>query len=138
MAKTQSNNKSLVGTGLEEPRQYNVIFHNDDITPMDFVVNVIRTIFRKTDKDAENLMWKVHKEGQAVVGTYTLDIAASKANKVMRLARGENFPLNVTVELVFNRFVIKVEKYNFTYMSEDAVRAEPDLDDSKRNYGRSN
>ena len=102
MAKTQSNNKSLVGTGLEEPRQYNVIFHNDDITPMDFVVNMIRTIFRKTDKDAENLMWKVHKEGQAVVGTYTLDIAASKANKVMRLARGENFPLNVTVELVFN------------------------------------
>ena len=41
-------------------------------------------------------------EGQAIVGTYTLDIAASKANKVMRLARAENYPLNVTIELVFN------------------------------------
>lgn len=102
MAKTQSNNKSLVGTGLEEPRQYNVIFHNDDITPMDFVVNVICTVFKKTNKDAESLMWKVHYEGQAIVGTYTLDIAASKANKVMRLARAENYPLNVTIELVFN------------------------------------
>ena len=102
MAKTQSNNKSLVGPGLEEPRQYNVIFHNDDITPMDFVVNVICTVFKKTNKDAESLMWKVHYEGQAIVGTYTLDIAASKANKVMRLARAENYPLNVTIELVFN------------------------------------
>ena len=102
MAKTQSNNKSLVGTGLEEPRQYNVIFHNDDITPMDFVVNVLCKVFRKTNKDAESLMWKVHNEGQAIVGTYTLDIAASKATKVMRLARAENYPLNVTIELVFN------------------------------------
>lgn len=101
MSKTQTNSHRQVNTGFEEPRQYNVVFHNDDFTPMDFVVDVIRTVFRKSNADAETLMMKVHKEGKAVVGTYTLDIAASKAGKVMRMAREKNYPLSITVEPVF-------------------------------------
>lgn len=101
MAKTQTNNRRQTSTGLQEPRQYNVVFHNDDFTPMDFVVSVLRSVFRKKDAEAEALMIKVHKEGSAIVGTYTLDIAASKASRTIRMARNENYPLSVTVEPCF-------------------------------------
>ncbi len=98
MAKTQSNLHDRVDMGLQEPQQYNVVFHNDDFTPMDFVVMVLKTVFRKTDAEAELLMMKVHKHGKAIVGTYTLDIAASKANKATRMAKQENHPLQISVE----------------------------------------
>ena len=68
---------------------YNVIMHNDDVTTMDFVVYVLVRIFRKSEEDAETLMLKVHNEGSAVVGTYSQDIAQSKAN---------NYPLKLTIE----------------------------------------
>ena len=100
MAKTQSNYRDRVDTGLQEPRQYNVIFYNDDFTPMDFVVMVLKVVFRKSQDDAQALMMKVHKEGKAVAGTYSLDIAASKANKATRMAKQEDYPLKISVEHV--------------------------------------
>lgn len=77
---------------------YNVIMHNDDVTTMDFVVMVLRRIFRKSEEDAETIMMKIHNEGQAVVGTYFKDIAQSKANYTMALARKNGFPLMLTIE----------------------------------------
>ena len=76
---------------------YNVIMHNDDVTTMDFVVYVLVKIFRKSEEDAETLMLKVHNEGSAV-GTYSQDIAQSKANYTMNLAKANNFPLQLTIE----------------------------------------
>ena len=83
---------------LKEPPMYNVIMHNDDVTTMDFVVYVLVRIFRKSEDDAETLMLKVHNEGSAVVGTYSQDIAQSKANYTMNLAKANNFPLQLTIE----------------------------------------
>ena len=83
---------------LKEPPMYNVIMHNDDVTTMDFVVYVLVKIFRKSEDDAETLMLKVHNEGSAVVGTYSQDIAQSKANYTMNLAKANNFPLLLTIE----------------------------------------
>ena len=100
MAKTQSNYRDRVDTGLQEPRQYNVIFYNDDFTPMDFVVDILMHIFDKPQPEAVELMMKVHKEGKAVAGTYSLDIAASKANKATRMAKQEDYPLKISVEQV--------------------------------------
>ena len=77
---------------------YNVIMHNDDVTTMDFVVYVLVRIFRKSEEDAETLMLKVHNEGSAVVGTYSQDIAQSKANYTMNLAKTNNYPLKLTIE----------------------------------------
>jgi ATP-dependent Clp protease adaptor protein ClpS len=77
---------------------YNVIMHNDDVTTMDFVVYVLVRIFRKSEDDAETLMLKVHNEGSAIVGTYSQDIAQSKANYTMNLAKANNFPLQLTIE----------------------------------------
>lgn len=66
---------------------------------MEFVVKILTTIFFRSEAEAQALMLKVHKEGQAVAGTYSLDIAQSKANKATSLAKQEGFPLRLTVEL---------------------------------------
>lgn len=98
MAETSSNIRERQNIKLQEPRKYNVLLHNDDFTTMEFVVKVLTTIFRKSEEDANVLMLKVHREGRAVAGTYSLDIAQSKAQKATTMARMENFPLRLTVE----------------------------------------
>lgn len=85
---------------MKEPSMYNVIMHNDDVTTMDFVVMVLKRVFRKDEADAEEIMMKVHTEGAAVVGTYFRDIAVSKAQYAMALAKINGYPLKLTVEEV--------------------------------------
>jgi ATP-dependent Clp protease adaptor protein ClpS len=99
MPQEQQGTRERQRTDIREPHRYKVIIYNDDFTPMDFVVKVLRVVFRKDESIAQSLMMKVHHEGSAIVGTYTLDIAASKANKTSRMAKLENHPLKVTVEL---------------------------------------
>lgn len=77
---------------------YDVIMLNDDITTMDFVVRVLMRVFHKRQEVAQSLMMKIHLEGSAVVGTYSKDIAESKAQLTMQLAKAEGFPLKVTVK----------------------------------------
>lgn len=77
---------------------YKVIMHNDDFTTMDFVVRMLKTVFFKDDATAHDLMMTVHRLGTAVIGLYTYDIAVSKTQKAMRLARAEGFPFKLTCE----------------------------------------
>lgn len=98
MADTQIQGSKKTLFRVKEPSRYNVIMHNDDVTTMDFVVMVLQRIFRKTEVDAEVIMLKIHNEGAAIVGTYTRDIAQSKANYTMKLARQNSFPLQLTIE----------------------------------------
>jgi ATP-dependent Clp protease adaptor protein ClpS len=105
MADTKKPNQGA-GTGaktrerveIELPRQYKVIFHNDDFTTMEFVTEVLRTVFHKGSNEAVLLMMKVHREGQAIVGVYTYDEAMTKTNQAINMARSEGFPLRVTCE----------------------------------------
>ena len=83
---------------LREPKLYNVIMHNDDFTPMDFVVEILVTIFRKDDVSANALMLHVHRNGSAVAGTYPYDIAVTKASSAQSLAREHGYPFRMTVE----------------------------------------
>ncbi|WP_456432413.1 ATP-dependent Clp protease adaptor ClpS [Nitratifractor sp.] len=85
-------------TELREPPLYRVILHNDDYTTMDFVVEVLRSIFHKSPEEAETIMWTVHKQGRAVCGVYTFEIAQTKAEQVKRMARANEFPLLATIE----------------------------------------
>lgn len=85
---------------IREPHKWVVIFWNDDFTTMDFVVEVLTEIFLKPKKEAESIMMKVHEEGQAVVGTYSYDIAASRTNNAINMAREAGFPLKITYEEV--------------------------------------
>lgn len=87
-------------TGLREPHKWAVIAWNDDFTTMDFVVKVLMSVFMKSQPEAEKIMMQVHKEGQSVVGTYSYDIAVSRARIAMDMARKEGFPLKLTYKEV--------------------------------------
>ena len=83
---------------VREPKHFNVIMLNDDFTTMEFVVNVLETIFNKDKASAEALMLTVHNKGRAAVGTYPYDIALTKIGKAMTLAKEKGFPFRMTVE----------------------------------------
>ena len=83
---------------LEEPPKYAVILHNDDFTTMEFVVFVLQYVFNRNDADAITIMLKVHNEGVGVAGIYPYEIAKTKAEKSMNLARAREYPLLCTVE----------------------------------------
>ena len=83
---------------LKEPSLYNVIMLNDDFTPMDFVVEMLRTHFDKTEEEATALMLKVHKGKKAVVATYVYDVAMTKSYRVMQEAREKGYPFKVIVD----------------------------------------
>ena len=95
MAKEQTDVRERQRTRLKEPRRYKVILLNDDFTTMDFVVEVLKCVFFKSEAEAQALMLKVHHEGRAVVGIYSLDIAKTKVEKALRMAQEANFPLRV-------------------------------------------
>ena len=81
-----------------EPEKYRVILLNDDVTPMDFVINILVSIFKHSTDTAKDLTLKIHKEGSAIVGVYTYEIAEQKGIETTLLARQENFPLQVKVK----------------------------------------
>lgn len=83
---------------VREPKHFNVIMLNDDFTTMEFVVNVLETVFNKDKATAEALMLMVHNNGRAAVGTYPYDIALTKIGKAMTLAKEKGFPFRMTVE----------------------------------------
>lgn len=85
-------------TKYREPRKFVVIMHNDDETTFDFVIMVLMNMFHKTEAEAENLALTIHKQGQAVVGVYSLDIAKSKIGQVTVLAKEKGFPLLLTYQ----------------------------------------
>lgn len=83
---------------IKEPPKYNVIMINDDFTSMEFVVRILIDIFHKDPVNAESIMMHVHKNGRAIVGTYSYDIALTKTNAAMTRARDEGFPFRMTIE----------------------------------------
>ena len=94
----QYESETELALDVKEPGRYRVVMHNDDYTPMDFVVFVLIDIFAKNREEAEMLMWRVHEKGRAVCGVYTHEIAQMKAEQVVSLARQNSFPLLATVE----------------------------------------
>ncbi len=82
----------------KEPSNYTVILLNDDVTPMDFVIELIVKIFRHTPETAKDLTLKIHKEGSAVVGIYTYEIAEQKGIEATNESRTRGFPLQVKIE----------------------------------------
>jgi len=82
------------------PKLYKVVLLNDDYTTFDFVIEVLKTIFRKTEEEAINLTLKVDREGSAVVGVYPYEIAQIKVEKTHTLARSAGYPLRARIEEV--------------------------------------
>ena len=80
------------------PTLYKVILLNDDYTTMEFVLQVLETVFHKTPALAHRIMMQVHVEGHAVCGAYGYDLAETKVATVQNLAKRDGFPLQATLE----------------------------------------
>ncbi len=82
----------------KKPSLYRVLMMNDDYTPMEFVVQVLVSIFNKTAEEATQIMLSVHQSGIGVCGIYTYEIAETKVTQVMDLAKRAQHPLQCTME----------------------------------------
>lgn len=83
---------------VKKPKHYKVIMHNDDFTTMEFVVDVLMTVFKKNINEANKIMLDVHKIGRGIVGLYPYDIATTKVAIALGMAKEEGFPFNITIE----------------------------------------
>jgi ATP-dependent Clp protease adaptor protein ClpS len=80
------------------PRMYRVMLHNDDYTTREFVVDVLRNVFHRSEADAVAIMLNVHNNGVGVAGVYTLEIAETKTKIVESMARRQGYPLRLSIE----------------------------------------
>jgi len=83
---------------IKFPKKYKVLILNDDYTSMDFVIDVLISIFHKTYEQAEAIMLDVHKKDKGVCGIYTYEIAESKVLSVHKRAKESGFPLKCIIE----------------------------------------
>lgn len=83
---------------FEKPKMYKVMLLNDDYTTMDFVVEVLISVFHKSPTDATQIMLDVHQKGKGIVGAYTYDIAFTKVAQVEEMSAKRDFPLVAVME----------------------------------------
>ena len=83
---------------LEEPKKYKVLLLNDDYSTMEFVIEILTRVFRKSIEESEQIMLNVHNNGKAICGVYTKEIALTKISQVKTMARKAKFPLKATAE----------------------------------------
>ena len=88
----------LEETALGYPKKYKVFLLNDDYTSMDFVVDILISIFHKSYEQAESVMLDIHKKDRGLCGLYTHEIAETKVMQVLKRAKESGFPLKATME----------------------------------------
>ena len=89
---------SEVREDIDEPSMYKVLLHNDDYTTMEFVVEILILVFKKSPEDAVRIMLNVHHKGIGMCGVYTFEVSETKVKTVKALARQHGFPLKCTME----------------------------------------
>jgi len=83
---------------IKHPKKYNVYLLNDDYTSMEFVIDILISIFHKSYTQAENIMLEIHKKERGLCGVFTHEIAETKVMQVHRKAKDNGFPLKATLE----------------------------------------
>jgi ATP-dependent Clp protease adaptor protein ClpS len=91
-------NKDKTTNKIKEPSKYKVIVCNDDVTPVEFVVTMLVTVFRHNEKSALELTLSIHNTGSAVAGVYSFEVAEQKSIDSTNLARANGYPLIIKVE----------------------------------------
>lgn len=98
----QNDTQEQTGLGIREklqpPSMYKVILLNDDYTPMDFVIHVLKKFFNKTEAEAYDIMIQVHTQGSGVAGVFSYEIAEMKSAQVNMYARKNEHPLKSVIE----------------------------------------
>jgi ATP-dependent Clp protease adaptor protein ClpS len=98
MIDTVTKPKTKVKTKVERPRLHKVILLNDDYTPREFVVTVLKAEFRMTEDQAHKVMITAHQRGACVVAVFTKDVAETKATRATDAGRAKGYPLLFTTE----------------------------------------
>jgi ATP-dependent Clp protease adaptor protein ClpS len=98
MSDTAIKPRTKAETRTERPRLHKVILHNDDYTPREFVVMVLKTEFGMTEDQAHKVMITAHRLGSCVVAVFTKDVAETKATRATDAGRAAGFPLLFTTE----------------------------------------
>lgn len=96
--RTSTNVLDQTRVDTREPTLYKVILHNDDYTTMQFVVEILESVFGKSPAESYRIMMLVHTTGQGLCGLYPFDIAETKVSAVHESARREGFPLRASLE----------------------------------------
>jgi ATP-dependent Clp protease adaptor protein ClpS len=86
-------------TGAKEPERFRVVILNDNSTPMEFVIELLKVIFHHSQEAAVQIMLQVHQNGKGTAGIYTYEVAEQKAMESTQIARTNGHPLGVSVEL---------------------------------------
>ncbi|MDA9302658.1 ATP-dependent Clp protease adaptor ClpS [bacterium] len=98
MTTSTESAEEFAPTKLRGPNKHHVIMLNDDSTPMEFVVQVLITIFRKTNEQATEVMLEIHEKGKAIAGTYMYEVAEQKQLETTNAARAAGYPLSTITE----------------------------------------
>lgn len=97
-ATTAPQGEAALETDVRPPAMYKVVLHNDDYTPMEFVVELLQKFFRMNIEQATEVMLSVHYQGKGICGIYTAEIAETKVAQVNQFARTHEHPLMCTME----------------------------------------
>lgn len=87
-----------VTISLQPPKLWKVVFLNDDQTPMEFVIEILMSIFKHTESAARDLTLEIHNTGSAVAGIYPFEVAEQRGVESTTLSRANGFPLRIQVE----------------------------------------
>ena len=90
--------KTVTVPKTDRPKLYKVILLNDDFTPRDFVVSVLKAVFRMTESESLGVMMTAHRKGACVVAVYTREVAETKADQATEMGRSKGYPLAFTTE----------------------------------------
>jgi len=94
-----TRNKTENTVGVREPDRFRVVILNDNSTPMEFVIELLKIIFHHSHDAAVKIMLQVHQSGKGTAGVYSFEIAEQKAHESTQIARTNGHALGVTVEL---------------------------------------
>ena len=95
---TEVKDKTTSEIDIKKPNRYQVILYNDDKTPMEFVIELLKNVFTKTHEQAENITMSVHQEGKGVAGVYYYEVAEQKVHESILVSRSAGFPLTLDIE----------------------------------------
>jgi ATP-dependent Clp protease adaptor protein ClpS len=98
MTQTGDAIKERVRTEKREPTLYKVVLLNDDYTTMEFVIQVLESVFQKSPAEAYQIMLHVHVNGRGIAGVYPWEVAETKAETVITMARDAGYPLKAVTE----------------------------------------
>lgn len=95
---TEVKDKTTSEIDIKKPSRYQVILYNDEKTPMEFVIELLKNVYNHTQEQAESITLSVHKDGKGIAGIYYYEVAEQKVQESILISRSAGFPLSLDIE----------------------------------------